>query len=45
MAINQHYKAIAELFEIEGYRNGYWEKFIHGRNFEAFLIKSNVKNL
>jgi hypothetical protein len=38
MAINNNFFAISKLFVVEGFRNGKWEKFIKGYNYDAFLV-------
>jgi hypothetical protein len=40
MVISKNVKEINRLFDIQGFRNGFWENFMPGRNFEAFLIMS-----
>lgn len=39
MTFAQNINEIAKFFEIEGFRNGRWEKFKTGINFEGFLLK------
>jgi hypothetical protein len=45
MAINQNIKEIDKLFDIDALKNGHWEKFKAGKNFEAFLVKRKNKKL
>ena len=39
MAIGKNVEEINKFFDIKGLKNGYWENFKPGINFEAFLIK------
>jgi hypothetical protein len=39
MVIAQNRTEIHKHFEIQGLKNGYWEDFKTGINFEAFLVK------
>jgi hypothetical protein len=45
MVINQNIVEIDKLFDLRGFRNGNWEKFTSGINFEAFLVKKKLNNL
>jgi hypothetical protein len=45
MTIRQHFIEIDKLFDLRGLRNGKWEKFKPGINFEAFLLKKKFNNL
>ena len=45
MAIRQYFLEIDKLFDLKGLRNGKWEKFKTGINFEAFLLKKKFNNL
>jgi hypothetical protein len=45
MAISKNVKEIDKLFYIQGFRNGYWENFQPGRNFEAFLMNKKPGKL
>jgi hypothetical protein len=38
MGIGNNLLEINKYFEIEGFANGEWERFRHGKNYEAFLI-------
>lgn len=38
MGINANFAEITEKFEIQGFVDESWEPFIHGCNYEAFLI-------
>jgi hypothetical protein len=40
MSILANWQQISELFNIEGFRNGKWEVFKKGRNYEAFSIQA-----
>ena len=39
MNINTHWSEISQSFDIYGSKNGLWEPFIKGINYEAFLGK------
>ena len=39
IAISKNLKEINKLFDIQGFKNGYWKEFRPGGNFVAFLIK------
>lgn len=45
MIFNQNIIEIEKIFDLQGFRNGYWEKFKTGINFEAFLVKKKLNNL
>jgi len=45
MAISKYGAEIDKLFDIKGFRNGHWEIFKKGINFEAFLVKKKSNNL
>lgn len=38
MKISHYYSEIYKLYDIYGFREGTWQEFKSGRNFEAFLI-------
>lgn len=38
MRISHYYSEICKLYDIYGFRQGVWEEFKPGKNFEAFLI-------
>lgn len=40
MGINQNWREIEQLLDIEGFCNGSWESFKPGRNYEAFIVKA-----
>ena len=45
MAINQNIIEIDKFFDLRGFRNGNWEKFKAGVNFEAFLVTKKLNIL
>lgn len=45
IAISKNVKEINKLFDIQGFKNGYWKEFKSGGNFEAFLIKRKPRDL
>ena len=45
IAISKNIKEINKLFDVQGFKNGYWKEFNPGGNFEAFLIKRRPKEL
>jgi hypothetical protein len=45
MTIRQYFMEIDKLFDLQGFRNGHWEIFKTGINFEAFLLKKKFNNL
>jgi hypothetical protein len=42
MSIVQNLQEINKRFDILGLRNGHWENFKIGINFEAFLAKKKI---
>lgn len=40
MGINSNWREINELFQIQGFRNGAWESFEKGKNYEIFALKA-----
>ncbi|MBD0288073.1 MAG: hypothetical protein ICV79_22005 [Flavisolibacter sp.] len=40
MGINSHWHPVSSLFEVEGFRNGAWEPFERGKNYEAFAVRA-----
>jgi hypothetical protein len=42
MAIGRNFIEIEKNFDIQGFRNGVWEFFRHGINFNAFLAKKKI---
>lgn len=45
MTIRQYIVEIDKLLDLKGYRNGNWEMFKPGINYEAFLLKKKINNL
>jgi hypothetical protein len=45
MTLGQNIIEVGKLFDLQGFKNGDWEKFKPGINFDAFLIKKKIKNL
>jgi uncharacterized protein involved in outer membrane biogenesis len=45
MAINQNIIEIEKIFDLRGLKNGNWQHFKVGINFEAFLVKKKLNNL
>jgi len=43
MLINQHFQGISPIFNIEGSYKGHWEPFRSGKNYEAFMAKSQIR--
>ncbi len=42
MLIARNISDIDKYFDLQGFRNGYWEKYKTGTNFDAFLIKKKI---
>ena len=42
MAIGRYFIEIEKYFDIQGLRNGVWELFRHGINYDAFLAKKKI---
>jgi hypothetical protein len=42
MAIGRYFFEIEKNFDLQGLRNGVWEQFKHGINFDAFLAKKKI---
>jgi hypothetical protein len=45
IAISKNFKEINKLFDIQGFKNGYWKEFQPSENFEAFLVKRRLREL
>jgi hypothetical protein len=45
MVIAQNIREIDKQFGIQGFKNGIWEDFKNGINYEAFLVKINREKL
>jgi hypothetical protein len=39
MGLNQNWLVIKNLYQISGFREGRWEQFIPGRNYDAFTLQ------
>lgn len=44
MGIALHFPEIIKLFHIKGLKNGTWETFKSGKNYEAFLLFQNKRS-
>jgi hypothetical protein len=45
MAIGRNIFEIQEFFDLQGFKNGIWEEFKVGINYDAFLVKKKINKL